>query len=180
VKDTRPHSGCGRRCRRFQPAVGHTRGQYHTLKGVALGTMETQLYHVWFSSRQRKWLLQGDVEEAIQSLLMKVAKDKGIKVLALGMMADHVHLLLELGQEQDLGKAVNLLKGVTARQVFQQFPDLRMDAGVEHFWQKRYGYKLVPRGAVESVVNYINSQRDRPDELDRPPRQPDAAPFRVR
>lgn len=142
--------------------------------------MTTQVYHVWFSPRQRKWLLQGDVEQAIESLLVKVAEDKGIKVLALGTMVDHVHLLLELGQGEDLSRVVNLLKGVTARRVFQQFPELRMDAGVEHLWQKRYGYNLVSWDAVGQVATYINTQRDRLEKFDRPARQRDAAPFRVR
>ena len=36
--------------------------------------MGAQFYHVWFSTRRRRWLLLGDVEQAIESLLMKVAE----------------------------------------------------------------------------------------------------------
>ena len=95
-------------------------------------------------------------------------------------MVDHVHLLLELEQEEDLSKIVNQLKGVTARRVFQQFPELRLDAGVGHFWQKRYGHKVVPQDAVMEVATYIDTQRDRVEKFDRPAHQRNAAPFRVR
>lgn len=141
--------------------------------------MEAQVYHVWFATRKRKWLLQGDVEQAIESLLRKAAEDKGIRLLAQGTMVDHVHLLLELGQEEDLGKVMHLLKGLTARQVFQQFPELHLDAGLGHFWQRRYGHKLVPREAVKEVTAYIETQQARVDKYDRPAHQRNATPFRV-
>jgi REP element-mobilizing transposase RayT len=36
------------------------------------------LYHVWFATKRRKWLLQGDVAEAVKELMWKVAKEKDI------------------------------------------------------------------------------------------------------
>ena len=121
----------------------------------------TIFYHVWFSPKRRKWLLRGDVEILLRKLLPEIAKEKGIKLLASELMVDHVHLLLELNQNESLSKAINLLKGVTARRVFQEFPELKFDAGVNHFWQKRYGRKEVPPDAVSDVTGYIQSQWDR-------------------
>ncbi|MCH8940631.1 MAG: IS200/IS605 family transposase [Chloroflexi bacterium] len=117
----------------------------------------TIFYHVWFSPKRRKWLLQGDVEILLRKLLPEIAKEKGIKLLASELMVDHVHLLLELNQNESLSKAINLLKGVTARRVFQEFPELKFDAGVNHFWQKRYGRKEVPPDAVSDVTGYIQT-----------------------
>ncbi len=121
----------------------------------------TIFYHVWFSPKRRKWLLRGDVEILLRKLLPEIAKEKGIKLLASELMVDHVHLLLELNQNESLSKAINLLKGVTARRVFQEFPELKFDAGVNHFWQKRYGRKEVPPDAVSDVTGYIQTQWDR-------------------
>jgi putative transposase len=124
-------------------------------------------YHVWFSPRGRKWLLQGDVEQTVKRLLPEVAQSKGIELLACETMVDHVHLLLRLNTGQSLSKAMNLLKGISARRVLQQFPELALDAHLKHFWQKRYGYKSVPPEAVPNVVRYIQSQWKRLEKFDR-------------
>jgi len=38
-------------------------------------------YHVWFSTKRRKWLLQGDVEELAQQALREIATSEGIGLL---------------------------------------------------------------------------------------------------
>ena len=124
-------------------------------------------YHVWFSPTRRKWVLQGDVERAVKELLMETARRKGLKLLACETMVDHVHLLLDLDERQDLSKVIKDLKGPTARAVFQRFPDLYMDARLQHLWQRGYGCREVPPEEVERVAGYIRSQHQRPEKYDR-------------
>jgi putative transposase len=105
------------------------------------------LYHVWFGTKRRKWLLQGEVTEAANKLMAQIAHEKGIKLLECQAIVDHMHLLVEVETKEDLAKAMNLLKGVSARRLFQQFPELKLDAGVANFWQHRYGSKIIPASA---------------------------------
>jgi len=125
------------------------------------------LYHVWFATKGRKWLLQGDVGEAAKELITTVAKEKSINLMECEMMVDHVHLLIAVDDRTDLSKAVNLLKGATSRRLFQRFPDLKLDAGLNSFWQHRYAAKVVPQPAAVSVGQYIRSQWDRLDKYER-------------
>jgi putative transposase len=124
------------------------------------------VYHVWFATRRRKWLLEGEVEARIKELLAETAAAHGIKVLALETMIDHVHVLIRLEDGQDLSKCLNLLKGASARRIFQEMPDIRLDAHIDHFWQKRFGSKPVPPGAIATVRRYIETQKDRPEKYD--------------
>lgn len=124
-------------------------------------------YHAWFSPKRRKWLLQGDIESSIKELLRETALEKSIKILELESVINHVHILLELSSGESLSRAINLLKGATARRIFQRFPELRMDAGVNHFWQKRYGYKQVPERAVDTMGMYIRTQKERLEKFER-------------
>jgi putative transposase len=125
------------------------------------------LYHVWFATKGRKWLLQGDVGEAARELIMTVAKEKRINLVGCEMIVDHVHLLIAVDDRTDLSKAMNLLKGATSRRLFQRFPDLKLDAGLNSFWQHRYAAKVVPERAVASVGQYIRTQWDRLDRYER-------------
>ncbi|MFH1141826.1 MAG: IS200/IS605 family transposase [Chloroflexota bacterium] len=123
-------------------------------------------YHVWFATKRRKWLLQGDVQEYAKEALLQIAQEKGIGLLEYETVVDHVHLLLEIGPEESLGKVLNLLKGTSARKIFQQFPDLKLDAGVNHFWQKRYGAKIVEPNLLPIVSGYIRTQHERLEKFE--------------
>ncbi len=110
------------------------------------------VYHVWFATRRRKRLLRGYVEERVKALL------------AAETMVDHVHLLIRLTAGQNLSSCMHRLKGASARRLFEEMPELKLDIGLEHFWQKRYGSKLVAPQAVGSVRRYIETQKERPEK----------------
>ncbi len=119
------------------------------------------VYHVWFATKRRNWLLQGAVEERVNVLLVEIAGQCWIDLLAVGTMVDHAHLLIRLREGQSLSDCVRRLKGASARRVFQEMPELKLDAHTEHFWQKRFGSKLVPPQAIETVKRYIETQKER-------------------
>jgi putative transposase len=124
------------------------------------------VYHVWFATKSRKRILEGDIEQRIQALIAETAARYGIRLLALETMIDHVHILICLHDGQNLSKCMNLLKGTSSRRIFQEMPDIKLDAHIDHFWQKRFGSKLVPPGAVHAVRRYIETQKDRPEKYD--------------
>lgn len=85
-------------------------------------------FHVWFATRRRNWLLQGDVLDAVRMLLPEIAVEHSISLLESEAVIDHVHLLLEIEDKAQLPQTMMLLKGVSSRRIFQQFPELRIDA----------------------------------------------------
>ena len=125
------------------------------------------LYHVWFGTNRRKWLLQEDVATRAKELILATAAEKGIKLLECETMVDHVHLLLDVADQASLSRAINFLKGVSARRLNQEFPELRLDAGVGHVWQHRYAAKIVAAAAVPAVAGYIRTQWERLEKYER-------------
>jgi putative transposase len=125
------------------------------------------LYHVWFSTKRRKWLLLGDIGEAAKELMVAVAREKSIGLVECEATVDHVHLLIAADDRPHLSRVMNLLKGSTSRRLFQRFPDLKVDAGLNSFWQHRYAAKLIPETAAASVGNYIRTQWSRLDKYER-------------
>ena len=102
-----------------------------TVNGGASGqmAMESTTYHVWFATKRRKWLLQGDVDLTVKKTIKETAREKGITVVECETAVDHVHLLLRLHSDQTLPKTMNLLKGVSSRKLHLAFPDLKLDSG---------------------------------------------------
>jgi len=123
-------------------------------------------YHVWFKTRQRKWLLLGEVEDAVKRAIRDAATEHHLGLVECETMVDHVHLLLEAAGNAALSRAMHLIKGASARRLLGCIPEIRMDAGITHFWQKRYGAKIVPSAALANVRQYIGTQQQRPERYD--------------
>jgi putative transposase len=124
-----------------------------------------RLYHVWFSTKRRRGLLAGDVEIQAKQMLRLIAEDKGIDLRLCETMVDHVHLLLS-ARPQELSRQVKLLKGISARRLFQQFPDIKLDARIDRFWQRGFGYRATGGGAHD-VAWYIGTQKQRTGKYER-------------
>jgi putative transposase len=124
-------------------------------------------YHVWFGTKRRKWLLQGDVLEAATEIVRQIAMEKGIHLSESAAIVDHLHLLLDLTTKSELPVTMMLIKGVSARRIFEQFPELKLDAHTNSFWQVGHGAKLVPPAALDSTREYIRTQWDRLEGYDR-------------
>ena len=125
------------------------------------------LFHVWFATKRRKWLLQGDIVDAAKRSVREVAEEHSLGLLECEAVVDHVHLLLDLPDRLALSKAMNLLKGTSACRLFQQFPDLKQDANSGDFWQVGYGNKVVKPLAASQTRRYIRSQWSRLDQYER-------------
>ncbi len=119
------------------------------------------LYHVWFATKRRKWLLQGDVQDVVEESIASVANERGVNLVELGTAVDHVHMLVRANDREELSRSVNHLKGTSSRRVFERLPELKLDIGMNNLWQHRYGVKVVPERARRSVAQYIRTQSDR-------------------
>ena len=121
-------------------------------------------FHVWFSTKRRRWLLESSFEDAVKDAIADVATRHSIRVLECETMIDHVHILLELDHPRELSRAMNLIKGGSSYTIGKKLPEWKMDSGLAHLWQKRYGSKIVPEGAILAVRQYIRTQKDRPEK----------------
>ena len=125
------------------------------------------LYHVWFGTKRRKWLLEGDLDDLVKDLVFEVAREKGIDLLECETAVDHMHVLLQATDRSDLSRAMNYIKGLSAYRLFKTIPELKFDIGMDNFWQRRYGYKIVPEGGRHGVSQYIRTQKERLEKYER-------------
>jgi len=120
------------------------------------------MYHVWFSTKGRKPALVDEIGALTTASLLTIAQRIGVEVLDMAAGEDHVHLLLALNDHQNLSTVMHDLKGASARDVFRSYPELRLDMASNSFWQKGYGWRLVPQDEIEGVRRYIRTQSERP------------------
>ena len=82
-------------------------------------------YHVWFSTKERKPSLEGDIGESVKRLLLEIARSAELHLIEAETNVDHAHLLIRLERDQALSKAMHQLKGASSRYIFLAYPDLR-------------------------------------------------------
>jgi putative transposase len=113
------------------------------------------LVHCVWSTKDREPWLTPDLRERLWPYLGGIAKQNQMKTLAIGGMADHVHVLLSLPATLSVAKATQLLKGNSSKWIRETFPKMRSFA-----WQEGYGAFSVSITGVEPTTAYIRSQAE--------------------
>jgi len=84
-----------------------------------------------------------------------IAREHGMKTLAIGGVEDHVHFLLSLPTSISLAKAIQLIKGGSSKWVHDSFPEHR-----DFSWQEGYGAFSIGISQRDDTVSYIRSQAE--------------------
>lgn len=115
------------------------------------------LMHCVFSVKERRPLLTSEIRERLWPYLGGIAREHGMKALAIGGVADHVHLLLSLPATLAVSKAMQLLKGNSSKWLRETFPELRRE---EFAWQEGFGAFSIGVSGMEDTVAYIRAQEE--------------------
>lgn len=113
------------------------------------------LMHCVFSTKERRSLITRDLQPRLYAYIGGIARKNRMKVIAIGGVDDHVHLLLSLAKTMDIAKAMQLIKGGSSKWVHEEFPEMR-----SFEWQEGYGAFSIGVGELERTVRYINRQAE--------------------
>ena len=110
-----------------------------------------------FSTRERRPYLTSEIRDRLWSYLGGIARENDMKALAIGGVADHVHVLLSLPTTLSVAKAMQLLKGNSSKWLRETFPELRQhDFG----WQEGFGSFSIGISGVDDTIRYIQTQEE--------------------
>ena len=113
------------------------------------------LHHCVFATKGREAWLTPQIRERLWPYLGGVARENGMKALAVGGAADHVHVLLSLPATMSVAKAMQLLKGNSSKWTHDTFPNLSGFA-----WQEGYAAFSIGVSGIEATRAYIRSQEE--------------------
>lgn len=113
-------------------------------------------YHVVWCPRYRHDVLTGAVATALSELLDTLCAERKWPVIAKEIQPDHIHLFLSIPPAQAVADAVKILKGVTARTLFQRFPALKQRLCGGSLWSPSYYVGTAGNVSAETIRNYID------------------------
>lgn len=115
---------------------------------------EIYLHFVW-ATHQRLPLITTAAEQIVYGCILKEAHKHGCEVLALGGVADHVHLLLKMPAKHSPSFLMQRIKGGSS--TFAR--DHPASSGNFFGWQDGYGVFSVSRTHKKRVAEYVHNQK---------------------
>ena len=133
---------------RLPEDVTHGRGYVYSLQ-----------YHIVWCTKYRKRLFVSGLEEEVKEHLRETAGDLQADIIAMEVMPDHIHLLLNCKPQFRPSDAIKIFKGNTARWVFLAHPELKDQLWGGHMWNPSYFIATVSDRSLEQVERYIREQK---------------------
>ncbi len=90
-------------------------------------------YHFVFVTKYRYQVLKGDVGLKVRELIRQTCEAFEIEILKGVVSKDHVHLLVSTPPNLAPSEIIRRIKGRSVSKVFESFPDLKRDIGVDIF-----------------------------------------------
>jgi REP element-mobilizing transposase RayT len=113
-------------------------------------TYTANIIHCVFSTKERAPLIPPDRQEKLWADVLGIARNMNVKVLAIGGVPDHLHLLIALPPTQNLAKVMCDLKANSSKWL--------NETGAPFSWQEGYGAFSVSPSRIADVQRYIRNQ----------------------
>lgn len=118
-------------------------------------------YHIVWCVKYRHKILVSEIENKLIEILNKIAIDNNFKILEINGDLDHIHLLIECSPQHYIPDMIKALKGVSARLLMKEFPNLKSKLWGGHLWNPSYFVATVSENTEEQIRNYIKGQKER-------------------
>ena len=118
-------------------------------------TYSNLLYHVVFSTKDRRPLIDDPRARRLQQYMAGIARNEFVKALAIGGTTDHLHGLLVLPTTASVAEAMRKWKTLSSKWVNETWPQRARFA-----WQGGYAAFTVSRSNVPKVAGYIERQAE--------------------
>ena len=114
----------------------------------------TQLYlHCVWATWDRLPLITPDIQQVVYAAIVQQSENMGCTVIAVGGIADHVHLLVGFPATLTLSELLKQVKGSSSHLITH-----KIKPGEFFKWQGAYGAFTVSHGDRSQIADYITNQ----------------------
>ena len=120
-------------------------------------------YHMVWSVKYRRKILNAEVEAYLQELVQEIAEDKGFTVHLFECgEGDHVHCFVSAPPKLSITAIVKYLKGISGRKLFERFPEIRNQLWKGELWNHSYYVETVGSVSEENAAVKENIHKGQP------------------
>jgi len=116
-------------------------------------------YHLIWCSKYRKNILVGEVEKYVENILNVICDSKNWEIIEKEIMPDHIHIFISAPPYDSPTNIIKVLKGISARQLYKRFPELKFGLRRGHIWSPSYYVGTAGNVSAETIKKYIEEQK---------------------
>jgi len=116
-------------------------------------------YQFVWSTRMRIKVLTGQLGIELREIIKEICTRERYEILSLEILQDHVAILLGLPPKESPSTAIKKIKGITARKILLNNPNLKNKILVGSLWSEKYFVGTVGRVTDETIREYIAGQK---------------------
>ena len=113
------------------------------------------LYHIVFSTKDRKPLITPDVKQRLFEYIGGTIRGLGGVLIAINGVEDHIHILARLRPDKAVSDVLRDLKANASGWMHDVFPELN-----DFSWQRGYAAFTVSSSQADRVAGYIANQEE--------------------
>ena len=117
------------------------------------------LYHIVCPVKYRRKVITKEVEQTLKETCIGISERYEIQFVEIGLDEDHAHFLVQSVPTLPPGRIVQILKSITAREIYRQNPEVKRVLWGGQIWTDGYYINTVGAYANEDVIrNYVEKQ----------------------
>ena len=117
------------------------------------------MYHFVCPAKYRRVVIDEKVDQVIKETCQEIEKRYEIRFLEIGTDGDHVHFLIQSVPTYSPKKIIQIVKSITAKEVFAKCPEVKKKLWGGEFWTDGYYVATVSEHGNEEVIGkYVREQ----------------------
>jgi putative transposase len=117
------------------------------------------LYHFVCPAKYRKSVFDENVDKGIKEICIEISKRYQMHFLEIGTDKNHVHFLIQSVPTYSCTKIITIIKSITAKEIFKQYPEVKKQLWGGEFWTDGYFVNSVSRFGDETTISkYVKEQ----------------------
>jgi len=116
-------------------------------------------YHMVWVPKYRKLVLKGALPKRLKEIFHEIAERYEFEIDTMEVKEDHVHLFLTAPPRYSPSQIVQIMKSISAKVVFREFPEVREQLWGGVLWSDGYFVRSVGDKVTSEVIRrYIKYQ----------------------
>lgn len=116
-------------------------------------------YHIVWCVKYRHQILEEELDVRLKEILIRIASDNNFTISEIESDSDHIHLLVDCTPQHSIPSMIKALKGVSARLLFKEFPEIKKKLWGGNLWNPSYFVATVSEHTEAQIRTYIQNQK---------------------
>ncbi|MEW6118087.1 MAG: IS200/IS605 family transposase [Nitrospirota bacterium] len=101
------------------------------------------------------------IRERAEKLIQEICEEYEIEIQEMEVAVDHVHLLVSFPPKRSIGEVVRIVKRISARELFREFPRIKKKLWAGELWEDGYFARTVGDRMTRQIIEkYIQHHRE--------------------